>query len=263
MSISGTNDCKPTNHQVAIKVCRGKTSSEMLEKEYNLMLKLDSEFIPKVFDFKADPLTKKSYLIMELIEGNTLEELMSNQITPSTQMVYSWMMDLTKAIGYLHSLGVAHRDIKPQNIMITKENKLKLIDFGIAANFKTKLNDQHLSEKEDGGYKFCAKFFTQIMSPLYAAPEILSSDCYDESVDIWGIGIIFSILNRILNGSDNYNTDECSKLDTDQKLQSENFQKPIETSLSPSSTEESSPLDCKNLGCTFSEAVEIENKLQL
>lgn len=153
----------------------------------------------------------------------TLEELIVNQKVFAENMVYKWMSNLTSVIYYLHTLGIAHRDIKPQNVMITNEGDLKLIDFGIAANFKRK-NEERTTSETETDYKFYAKFFTQIMSPLYAAPEILSSDCYDESVDIWGIGIIFTVLNHFLEGGANGNMKALTDfLDTKNILKSSLF----------------------------------------
>jgi serine/threonine protein kinase len=81
----------------------------------------------------------------------------------------------------LHKLGIAHRDIKPQNILINGKFEVKLIDFNISKKGKDSENSS----------KFTKRFMTQVSSPLFAAPEIYSPDCYSESVDIWGLGIVF------------------------------------------------------------------------
>lgn len=86
--------------------------------------------------------------------------------------------------------------------MVSKDNKVKLIDFGIAKKFTNSFD-----KDEQPSFRFTAKFITQISSPLYAAPEIISDECYDESVDIWGIGVIWLILVSLpgtVNSTDNF-----------------------------------------------------------
>jgi len=91
--------------------------------------------------------------------------------------------ELLKTVSYIHSVGVCHRDIKPDNILYNpKKEKLKLIDFELAKIKKysnTKL-----------------EMMTRFGSPAYRAPEMFNS-LYDEKVDIWSIGVIGY---RILTG---------------------------------------------------------------
>lgn len=85
-------------------------------------------------------------------------------------------------MAYLHRKGIAHRDIKPENVLIDDNLNVKLIDFNISKRMKATEGEEDL--------KFKSVFFTQISSPLYAAPEIKGNLLYSESVDIWGIGVI-------------------------------------------------------------------------
>ena len=87
-------------------------------------------------------------------------------------------------IKYLHDRKICHRDVKPQNIIVTPENKLKLIDFNISKVW----------EEREGADEFRSRFITQVSTPLYAAPEIYSKKGYGEAIDIWGIGIISYLL---------------------------------------------------------------------
>lgn len=82
-----------------------------------------------------------------------------------------------KAIAHCHRLGVAHRDIKPDNILFNDSNELKLADFGSAECF------------QEG----------QLMSgvvgtPYYVAPEVLAGRNYTEKIDIWSAGVILYIM---------------------------------------------------------------------
>ena len=91
------------------------------------------------------------------------------------------MKSLAGCVDRLHQLGIAHRDIKPQNILISESLEIRLIDFNISKKGK---------ESKDQN-KFSKRFLTQISSPRFAAPEVKSTDYYTESVDIWGIGVVF------------------------------------------------------------------------
>ncbi|XP_073282665.1 phosphoenolpyruvate carboxylase kinase 2-like [Primulina huaijiensis] len=87
------------------------------------------------------------------------------------------MVPLMEAISHCHSRGVAHRDIKPDNILFNSDNVLKLADFGSAECF-------HSGELMSG----------IVGTPYYVAPEVVAAREYNEKVDIWSAGIILYIL---------------------------------------------------------------------
>lgn len=87
---------------------------------------------------------------------------------------------------YLHENNVCHRDIKPQNVIVTKDLRLKLIDFNIS-----KQNFDNFIDEQDGDLLDARlKFYTQISSPMFSAPEVSSQPFYTEKIDIWGVGVI-------------------------------------------------------------------------
>lgn len=176
-----------TEQRVAIKICKGTSACKYLENEAEILKLVDSEYIPKFYDFKQDKVTGKAYLVMEYIEGQPLDEFINEHGTMSAEEAEEYLIMLIKAVHCLHSKGIAHRDIKPQNILITKDKKLKLIDFNISKKMK-----QRGSSSQGKAQKFNCRYFTQISSPMYAAPEVFSRDCYTESIDIWGIGVAYA-----------------------------------------------------------------------
>lgn len=104
----------------------------------------------------------------------------------SEQEAQALIRDLSAAIYYLHSNRICHRDIKPENLLLTTSDllnsypnsiRLKVGDFGLAVEILTD-----------------SKLFTLCGTPIYVAPEILTSCGYDFKVDIWAAGIITYIL---------------------------------------------------------------------
>lgn len=94
----------------------------------------------------------------------------------ATQMIH----DLSSALSYLHSLNIVHRDVKPENLLISDTNgikSLKLGDFGLAVEI----------EDNERLYSVCG-------TPTYVAPEILAETGYGKEVDIWAAGVITYIL---------------------------------------------------------------------
>jgi serine/threonine protein kinase len=177
---------KRTEKVYAVKIAKGTTSCKLLKQEAELLQEISNQHIPEFIEFKQDPLTNKSYLVMEYVKGVALDQYVQENGVLSEEEAKVFLAQLIEAVKELHSQGIAHRDIKPQNILITGDKQVKLIDLNISKRMK----DRSTSEDEAG--KFKSVFFTQISSPMYAAPEIVSSDCYSESIDIWGIGAAFA-----------------------------------------------------------------------
>ena len=189
---------KQTDQKVAIKIAKGSTSIKLLKNETTILKQFSCEFFPRFIDLKEDEMYKRAYLVMEYLDGHTLDQILSNSDTLSTPKSAEIISSLAKAVKVLHDKGICHRDIKPQNIIITKTGAMKLIDFNISKSYI----------KEDKVYssKFYSKFFTQISSPLFAAPEIKSLDWYNESIDIWGIGVAYFCMRLGLEKFQNFDT---------------------------------------------------------
>ena len=177
----------------AVKIWKGDTSVRMLDQEASILKELNSDYFPKYHDYKFDEASNTAYLFMELIEGDTLEEIWEEKDAVIPSEATSILLQLSEAISTLHEQGIAHRDIKPQNILVTKSNVVKLIDFGISARFKP-------WEPKTREGVFSGSFLSQVSSPLYAAPEIRRGKGYSEAVDIWGIGIIWQIMLKNKSG---------------------------------------------------------------
>jgi len=119
------------------------------------------------------------WLIMELMEGGTLREAVANFSFCESKIAYICKETL-KAIQYLHSNGLCHRDLKSSNIMISMNGEIKLIDFGLAVDFNIEKEDIHM----------CG-------SPFWMPPEQILGKPHSLPVDIWSFGVcVVEMLKR-------------------------------------------------------------------
>ncbi len=112
-------------------------------------------------------------MIMEYVEGTTLEKLPTQSQLPVDQ-VLEYSTQVLSALSYAHSRGVTHRDIKPANIMITSHGLVKLMDFGIAKS----TNDMQLTRPG-----------TTMGSVYYMSPEQVRGGTVDARSDIYSFGV--------------------------------------------------------------------------
>ena len=110
---------------------------EAFKLEANLLASLSHPNLAKVSDYFE--LAGKHYLVMDFIAGETLDDLLARCTAPFQEgRVLEWALQLCDVLSYLHNLAppVIFRDLKPGNIMIDRQNQVRLIDFGIARLFK-------------------------------------------------------------------------------------------------------------------------------
>ena len=119
------------------------------------------------------------YILLEMCENQTLNELLKRRKTLSELEVQYYIIKLIEALKYLHSLRIIHRDLKLANLFLTDKLELKLGDFGLAAK---------LSKEGERRKTFCG-------TPNYIAPEILDGKTgHSYEVDIWSLGVIIYTL---------------------------------------------------------------------
>ena len=193
-----------SNKDMAIKVINkvGQKVSliNKMKEEISILRKLNHENIVKFFGFFE---TNNQLLIkMEYIKYGTLSHWIKNHNKISEEEASIILRHVLSAVIYLHSKQICHRDIKPQNIMLSKENDLhsiKIIDFGLSAqNFHKLINND-----------YCGTY-------IYMAPEQIEKKLYFISVDIWSIGILmFMLLN---NGKHPFYIKGDNRKDYDKKI---------------------------------------------
>jgi predicted Ser/Thr protein kinase len=127
----------------------------------------------------------RHYLVMEFIDGRTLQQMLDTTQRPfSEPLVIQWTVQLCDVLGYLHSQTpkIIFRDLKPDNIMVTTDNQVKLIDFGIVRFFKPGKVKDTIALGTEG----------------YAAPEQHGSGQTDERSDVYSLGAtLFHLLTAV------------------------------------------------------------------
>lgn len=154
------------------------------EQEANLLQRLNHPCLPAVSDMFSEG--GRHYLVMEFIDGETLGEKIDRGEAPfREELVVHWSHRLCDVLAYLHQQTppIVFRDLKPDNIMITRDGDIKLIDFGIVRFFKPGKN----------------KDTTILGTPGYAAPEQFGSGQTDRRSDVYSLG---ATMFHLLTGTD-------------------------------------------------------------
>lgn len=177
------------NKQWAIKEIKKKDDGKndeivvsSLIAEANLMKRLDHPSLPRIVDIIDNGIT--IYVVMDYIEGESLDKILHEYGAQSEELVIEWAMQLCDALAYLHSQKppIIYRDMKPANIMLKPEGTIKIIDFGIAREYK----EQKLSDT------------TVLGTKGYAPPEQYSGQT-DARSDIFALGMT---MHHLLTGID-------------------------------------------------------------
>ena len=180
---------KHLNKQWAVKEIRKKGSGKndeivvnSLLAEANMMKKLDHPALPRIVDIIDNGVT--IYVVMDYIEGESLDKILNEYGAQPEELVVNWAKQLCDALSYLHSQKppIIYRDMKPANVMLKPEGNIKIIDFGIAREYK----EQNLADT------------TVLGTKGYAPPEQYSGQT-DPRSDIFALGMT---MHHLLTGVD-------------------------------------------------------------
>lgn len=172
---------KDTKELYAVKIV-DKFSTEIARLDRELVLLKDVDHTNIVRLFRVYDVPSHIYFVMELCSGDHLGNLLARQQKKFLDEEWTKRLfrQLVSAVAHIHSRGIAHRDIKLQNILLDhandKTSQVKLIDFGYGARFVNSLPMK-----------------TKCGTPYTTAPEVFR-ERYDERCDVWSLGVVLYIM---------------------------------------------------------------------
>lgn len=184
--------------EVAVKILRDPLAMDLSFQE-NLLhearsaANLSHPNIVTIFDFGRDGETL--YIVMEYIAGTDLKTLIRRRKRLPPHEAVELMKKISDGVGYAHRAGLIHCDLKPQNILVTPDNKVKIADFGVSRALATIQPDEQ-AEIVWG-------------SPQYFSPEQASGGAPSPASDVYSLG---AILYEMLTGQPPFAADSAADL---------------------------------------------------
>ncbi|MEP6818896.1 MAG: protein kinase [bacterium] len=177
------------DRRVAIKVLSAESlahenAKKRLMREAQAAAKLDHPNICAIYD--VNEVESLTFIVMQYVEGETLAERMKDKRLPlSTALDVA--RQAAEALAEAHAHGLVHRDIKPQNIMMTPRGLVKILDFGLCKQLQTVEN----VDNEAPTMSLLSTPGLIIGTIPYMSPEQLSGEPVDETSDIFSLGVTF------------------------------------------------------------------------
>ena len=166
---------------VAVKVLRPEYEQDeefvrRFSREAEAAAKMSHENIVNLLDVGKD--NDMRYIVMEYVPGKTLKDLIREQGRIAPETAVRMVIRILAAVDHAHKNGIVHRDIKPQNILVNKDGKVKVADFGIA-----RLKTAQTTRVDD-------KQNSALGSVHYFSPEQASGEVADEKSDLYSVGVV-------------------------------------------------------------------------
>ncbi|XP_071484117.1 testis-specific serine/threonine-protein kinase 3-like [Diadema antillarum] len=206
-SYAAVYSCQLNNNRgkCAIKIVnRKKAPKDFLEKflprEMKILSQVKHRNIVKCYDIFDTG--NKVYMVLELAGHGDLLDYIKLRRSLSEDKARAFFTQMVDGVSYIHSLGIVHRDMKCENILLDNMNVIKISDFGFA----------RFMEPRDLSKTYCG-------SAAYAAPEILKGNMYNgKAYDVWSLGIILYIMVCGTMPFDDSNIKRMIKDQLDQRL---------------------------------------------
>mmetsp|Transcript_15833 Transcript_15833/g.42587 ORF Transcript_15833/g.42587 Transcript_15833/m.42587 type:complete len:391 (-) Transcript_15833:380-1552(-) len=177
-----------TQHPPLVAACKWIDTRRMkrsaIEREVRICQKMHHQNVCSIMDYVfIDP---TAYVFLELCSGGELFERVISAGRMEEHVARAYMIELCSGVQHCHSRGVVHRDLKLENVMLTDKGVIKVIDFGLAAEYEA---------NGDGTFTMNTLYET-CGSKSYAAPEVLGGRGYSGfGADVWSCGIcLFAML---------------------------------------------------------------------
>lgn len=151
----------------------------LIKEEIAIMKKLNHQNLVSLIEVLDDPTEDSLYMVLEYCrKGVVMKVGVDEQADPyDEEHCRCWFRDLILGIEYLHAQGVVHRDIKPDNLLLTEDDVLKIVDFGVSEMFE---KESEMKTAKSAG------------SPAFLPPELCVAkhgDISGKAADIWSMGV--------------------------------------------------------------------------
>ncbi|MEE8218126.1 MAG: serine/threonine-protein kinase [Vicinamibacteria bacterium] len=185
---------------VSPALLKGKDTLARFQREARAAARLQHPNIVTIFEVGEVEGTR--YIAMELVDGIELgEAIHPTDRFPIAEKI-RMIVDVCRGLEFAHKMGVIHRDVKPPNILVTREGVVKILDFGIARS----LGEANMTQTG-----------MVLGTPSYLSPEVLRGEKVDHGADMWAVGVILyemlsgrrpfeaktipSVIHKIVNGA--------------------------------------------------------------
>lgn len=184
------------NLEFVLKVSNNYQKSRKFDiNEINNLINLDHPNIIRMYKYFTDD--RYLYIVLEYCEGGSIKDLIKQKGRIRSPALFNYCQQVLTALKHCHDLQISHNDLKPANILIDKNKRLKLADFGLSKGFSSnliqKVSDNSIEDEEvffGKNGEILTKHFGG--SKAYMAPELFKPDAYDPfKADIWALGVTF------------------------------------------------------------------------
>jgi serine/threonine-protein kinase len=180
---------------VAVKVMRPALAEDpdfvaRFAREARAAARLSSPEVVAVHDQGTDPSTGTAYLVMEYVAGRTLRDVIRDSGPISASRALALLEPVLRALAAAHAAGLVHRDVKPENVLLGDDGRVKVADFGLARAVETS--------------NLTATTGLLIGTVAYLAPEQVEHGTADPRTDVYAAGIL---LWEMLTGTPPYDGD--------------------------------------------------------
>jgi serine/threonine protein kinase len=185
-----------TNEVVALKVIHPDLAREgeflhRFQREAKLLEKLDSPHAVRLLDYDEEE--GLTFVVLEYVPGRTLDQVLKEEGPLEVKRALSITRQVAQCLADAGAVGIVHRDLRPANVMVTSDDAVKVMDFGVAAG-------ADLSRLSSSGI---------LSTPHYLAPELAEGEQTDVRADVYSLGVI---LFEMVTGERPYDADDAASI---------------------------------------------------